>query len=169
MKEWFYKAGAGIAGVIFVASAMALFAPKAVHAVVSALVTVANTPANPVVNRDVDNPARLGFQGFAEIDGSSASINVPSTTPTGAPVRELVIEEISGACQGSTNQIFLSPTTNGVTSSFLFQTVPGVGLFTSVIPTQSVRLYADATEPIVLQEEATASCSVSISGYLVTQ
>lgn len=170
MKKWFCKAAAGIAGVLFVASAMTLVAPKTVHAVVSALVTVANTSANPVVNRDVDNPARLGFQGSAQIFGSSgASINVPSTTPTGAPVKELVIEEVSGLCQGSTNQIFLSLTTNGATSGFLFQTVPGVGVFSSVIPTQSVRLYEDATTPIVLQEVASATCSVSISGYLVTQ
>ena len=48
MKKWLYKAAASIAGVLFVASAMTLFAPKAVHAVVSALVTVTNTSANPV-------------------------------------------------------------------------------------------------------------------------
>ena len=48
MKEWFYKAGAGIAGILFVASAMTLVAPKAVHAIVSTLVTVTNTSSNPV-------------------------------------------------------------------------------------------------------------------------
>lgn len=53
MKKWFYKAGAGIAGVLFVASAMTFVAPKTVHAVVSALVTVANTSANPVPTTDV--------------------------------------------------------------------------------------------------------------------
>lgn len=48
MKKWFYRAGAGIAGVLFVASAMTVVAPKTVHALVSALVTVANTSSNPV-------------------------------------------------------------------------------------------------------------------------
>lgn len=48
MKKWFYKAAAGIAGVVFVASAMTLVAPKTVHALVSAFVTVTNTSSNPV-------------------------------------------------------------------------------------------------------------------------
>lgn len=50
MKKWFYRAGAGIAGVLFVASAMTLVAPKAVHAVANLLVTVTNTPNVSVVN-----------------------------------------------------------------------------------------------------------------------
>lgn len=53
MKKWLYKAGVGIAGVMFVASAMTLVAPKAVHAVVSTLVTVVNTATNPVAVQEV--------------------------------------------------------------------------------------------------------------------
>lgn len=48
MKKWFYKAAAGIAGVVFVALAMTFVAPKTVHALVSAFVTVTNTSSNPV-------------------------------------------------------------------------------------------------------------------------
>ncbi|HEV2617489.1 MAG TPA: hypothetical protein VGU63_12865, partial [Candidatus Acidoferrales bacterium] len=129
----------------------------------------ANTAADPVLNRDVDNPVRLAFQGFATVSGSRTTFNVPSTTPSGGPVKELVIEEISGTCPTVTNEtLFVSPTTNGTTSSYVFQTVPGTDSITSLVPSQEVRLYADASTPIFLDEATTATCSVSISGYLVT-
>ena len=43
----------GIGGTVVVAVVMGLAAPKTVHALVSALVTVANTPANPVPVQEV--------------------------------------------------------------------------------------------------------------------
>lgn len=85
MKKSFYKAAAGIAGVLFVASAMTLVEPKAVHALVSALVTVANTSANPVPAQEVKesraNFATLSFNGssYDEIlpDGSRSAFTIP--------------------------------------------------------------------------------------------
>lgn len=73
MKKWLYKARAGIAGVLFVASAMTLFAPKTVHAVVSALVTVANTAENPVPVSNVNEPALQAYQDFCRADLSSGT------------------------------------------------------------------------------------------------
>lgn len=47
-----------ISGVMVAAVLLALAAPKAVHAIVSTLVTVANTAANPVITQSGDNHAR---------------------------------------------------------------------------------------------------------------
>lgn len=85
MKKLLYKAAAGIAGVLFVASAMTLVAPKTVHALVSALVTVANTSANPVPAQEVkesrSNFITLSFNGsgYDEIlpDGSKSVFAIP--------------------------------------------------------------------------------------------
>lgn len=85
MKQWFYKAGISIAGVLFVASVMTLFAPKTVHALVSALVTVANTSANPVPAQEVkesrSNFVTLSFNGsgYDEVlpDGSKSVFAIP--------------------------------------------------------------------------------------------
>ena len=86
MKKWFYKAAAGIAGVLFVASVMTLVAPKTVHALVSALVTVANTSANPVPAQEVKesraNFITLSFNGtgYDEVlpDGSKSVFAIPT-------------------------------------------------------------------------------------------
>ena len=86
MKKWIYKAAAGIAGVLFVASVMTLVAPKTVHALVSALVTVANTSANPVPAQEVkesrSNFVTLSFNGsgYDEVlpDGSKSVFAVPT-------------------------------------------------------------------------------------------
>jgi hypothetical protein len=51
----------GIGGTVVVALVIGLAAPKTVRAVVSTLVTVVNTSANPVPNRDVDNSANFPF------------------------------------------------------------------------------------------------------------
>ena len=170
MKKWIYKAGAGIAGVLFVASVMTLVAPKTVHALVSALVTVANTSANPVPNRDVDNPARQAFQGifplFAGGGQMQGQLFVPNTTTTGAPVKELVIEELSGGCNsGGPGTVVLS-TSGGVPFIFL-GVADGAGFS---LPAQSVRFYADAGTPVFVGTGGVRTgCQISISGYLVTQ
>src|SRR5690348_9928644 len=87
MKEWLYRAGIGIAGVVLVALVMALIAPKTVHAVVSALVTVANTATNPVPTQAVKesraNFVTLSFNGsggYDEVlpDGSKSAFAIPT-------------------------------------------------------------------------------------------
>ncbi|MHB8486118.1 MAG: hypothetical protein ACYDCM_10375 [Candidatus Acidiferrales bacterium] len=72
MKKRFCKAGAGIAGVLFVASVMTLVAPKTVHALVSALVTVANTSANPVpVDPDGNAANDIVLTSLVQLSGTS--------------------------------------------------------------------------------------------------
>jgi hypothetical protein len=100
MKKWFCKAGAGIAGVLFVASAMTLFAPKTVHALVSALVTVANTVANPVPTQAVKE-SRVNFISVSFVSGGSTYNEVSadgtiSSTPFSIPAGEqFVITDVN--------------------------------------------------------------------------
>ena len=52
----------GLAAVALAGTLISLVVPKAVHAAVAALVEVANTPANPVPNADVNAPGEEPFQ-----------------------------------------------------------------------------------------------------------
>jgi hypothetical protein len=112
MKKWLYKAGAGVAGVVFVASAITLFAPKAVHAVVSALVTVANTPANPVPTQAVKE-SRVNFISVSFVLGGSTYneaspdgtiSSTPFTIPSG---EQFVITDVNwlAVCVSSFNGV----------------------------------------------------------------
>ena len=49
----------GLGSLLLLAVALQLFVPKAAHAVVSTLVTVANTPSNPVYTTDAVNSENL--------------------------------------------------------------------------------------------------------------
>jgi hypothetical protein len=97
----------GIGTVVLLALSLQLVAPKAVHAVVSTLVTVANTPTNPVPTREVDNPADYPFSAplcFGSSDfcgGAQAVVYVPTVTTTGLPIKRLVIETVTGTCYDS--------------------------------------------------------------------
>ncbi len=104
----------GFGTVLLLALSLQLVAPKAVHAVVSTLVTVANTAANPVVSRNVDNPATYPFSANLCINVNSfcdPSLSqvfvVPATTSTGVPVKRLVLQGASGDCQGDPATIAL--------------------------------------------------------------
>ncbi len=103
MKKWSYKAGVGIAGVLFVVSVMTLVAPKTVHALVSALVTVTNTTANPVPVRATDNPGLNSFLVtlcVADPSGLEGQCNVPplpSAINTPANSR-FVVQYVEGTC-----------------------------------------------------------------------
>ncbi len=96
MKNVLNRIAMGVGGVVIVALLLALVAPKAVHAIVSTLVTVANTSSNPVPVQDTkDNYITLSFnpdsQTFNEIlpDGTVMSNYV---VPSG---EKFVITDIS--------------------------------------------------------------------------
>ena len=126
--------------------------------------TVTNTSANPVLNRDVDNPARQAFQARAQVlAGVEKAVDVPSTTADGALVKELVIEEVSGECEGGVALVSVVTRVNGFDGFFRFATNGGALL------AQSVRLYADAGTKVFVITVSGATCSVDFSGYLVTQ
>ncbi len=105
----------GLGTVLLLALTLQLFAPKMVYGVVSTLVTVANSAANPVASRNVDNPATYPFSanlciGFnrGHCDPSTPQIFVvPANTSTGLPVKRLVLQGVSDSCQGDPASIAL--------------------------------------------------------------
>jgi hypothetical protein len=89
----------GLGTVLLLAVSLQLFAPKAVHAVVSTLVTVANTPSNPVYTTDAINSENL-LQVTCTLpdtsfDGLSISTRNCYTVPAG---QRALIEQVDGIC-----------------------------------------------------------------------
>lgn len=91
-----------IGGTVAVALVIGLAAPKTVRAVVNKLVTVDNTPANPVPTQSVDNPAlapsfsvAVVCPNFAE-DVTPCQREIPSMIPSGMTA---VVKDISGHCR----------------------------------------------------------------------
>jgi hypothetical protein len=94
----------GAGAVALAGTLVSLFAPKAVHATVAALVLVTNTPANPVPNADVNAPGEP-FQtvlcnsiGSDSCGGGPNSFVVPAKTLGGLSVKRLAIEYVSMNC-----------------------------------------------------------------------
>lgn len=181
MKKWFYKAGIGIAGVLFAASTMILFAPKTVHALASALVTVANTAENPVPTQSVDNPALQSFEaeGFCTFSGEDCTAEVFSV-PIGMTA---VVQDVSGDCNTpgplpdriiltKFNILPVSPEANlgriELTPVFENQDEYAFGrqatLYASTSPGPAA-LEFSARVTTILQTGGT--CNVFVSGYLV--
>ncbi len=95
MKNVLKRIAMGVGGVVIVALLLALVAPKAVHAIVSTLVTVANTYSNPVpVAQAKANYINLAYDsntsGYDELlaDGTSTPFSIPAG-------EKLVITDIS--------------------------------------------------------------------------
>jgi len=180
----------GIGGTVVVALVIGLAAPKTVRAVVSTLVTVANTPANPVPNRDVDNSANFPFSSEVCIgdanfcQGVTDGFTVPAATSSGVPVKRLIIESISGACDdtsGGSNFIAgvvlqtAAPADSSNSSVEIvvlpaIQTEPGWAVFNA-----SVHFYASPGASVLEGTSGVHSggfgggCFEAVSGYLVTQ
>lgn len=131
----------GLGTVLLLALSLQLVAPKAVHAVVSTLVTVANTAANPVPTHSVDSPPLL--QTFSAV----ASCNVSGldqtchgnllTVPLGMTA---VVTDVSGVCDlTSVNGATAPPPGN------LYVASAGSGLDGGRLLLSSVFQYADAS------------------------
>jgi hypothetical protein len=91
-----------VGGLALAAFLLALAAPKAAHAIVSTLVTVSNTAANPVPTRATDNPARQAVLLAVAVemsDGQGSGIE-PLFTDSGqftVPAGQcLVVDSVSG-------------------------------------------------------------------------
>ena len=102
----------GIGGTVVVALALTLTVPRAAHAVLSALVTVTNTSANPVPTYD------SGTRFQADVCSASGSVSiasnfcgannsrtfqVPTVTSSGATVKRLLVDNVSGRCSNFNN------------------------------------------------------------------
>jgi hypothetical protein len=133
------KIAIGFGGVVLAALLLALTAPKAVHAVVSTLVTVANTATNPVPVHSVDSPALL--QAF-EVGGdcvSSAFQPCSGTLLTVPAGLTAVVQDVSGYCVIPSTNSAPAPPPSHVTIQ-----VSGVALGTLRLNT--VFQYADSNK-----------------------
>jgi hypothetical protein len=63
----------GAGSVVLAGLSLALFAPRAAHALAATLVQVTNTSANPVIGQDVDSPGRSPY--YQTVSCYSASTN----------------------------------------------------------------------------------------------
>jgi len=132
--------------------------------------------------RDVDNPARDTFQAIFQSSCSGAGfscsgLTLPTTNGSGATISMVVIEYVATACDGSTgiltnysdaqifsilgNSTISIPTTTSTSGYFMqLQLAPGV-------LTQQTRFYAAPGSTLVMAG-ATSTCTLTISGYMVT-
>lgn len=177
-KRLLMVAGAvALAGIVSV-----MVAPKAVHAVVSTLVTVANTSANPV---PVTEGKDLVQEPFATSicedsgDGSCATVStafgfsstlqssftVPVTDSSGNAVKALVITFVSGACQGTPALTTSVPTntTNGITKAINFLET---GTATVIDHTTTIVAGPGSTVGILDSLSPGNGCFLTVNGYL---
>ncbi|MGB7023289.1 MAG: hypothetical protein WBD73_05770 [Candidatus Acidiferrales bacterium] len=159
-----------------------MVAPKAVHAIVSTLVTVANTSANPV---PVTEGKDLAYQPFVTSickdsgDGSCATVasvfglpstlpdsfTVPATDSSGNTVKALVITFVAGACQGSPALATTVPTNavNGVSVAIDFLSESA-----ATVINQATTIVADPGSTVGIFDQLTAgnACFLTVHGYL---
>jgi len=161
--------------------AFSLQVPRAVHAAVAALVEVANTPANPVPNKNVDQPARHLFTTQCTAPPTVGTTTSCVIAPTAGEV--VVIQSVSilaGAASTNTTLAIQIDTTSGTQPfSTYFQALddgflqPGDAFFEF---TGTANIYMDPSTglsctvltrgPNPAPLPLTATCFVS--GYYVT-
>jgi len=134
-------------GSIALAFALVMLSPKAAHAVVAALVEVANTAANPVIASNINDPGRVPY--LSEVFGTTRAncsygeclLNFP-VVPSG---HRLVVQHVSMILQANTGavpaQVFI---TNGASYMQFFATVQDKS--NSIVFDQPVLFYFDAGE-----------------------
>ncbi|MHB8525837.1 MAG: hypothetical protein ACYDD2_06735 [Candidatus Acidiferrales bacterium] len=101
-----------IGGTVVVALVVTLAVPRAAHAVLSALVTVTNTSANPVPTYDSGTRFQTDVcfaSGSVSVASNFCGLNnsrtfqVPTVTSSGATVKRLVVDNVSGICSNFNN------------------------------------------------------------------
>lgn len=155
----------GLGSIVVVALVLTLAAPKTVHAIVSALVTVSNTAANPVptIGAEAGRAFVVGNNCF--FAGATSCFVVPLyTVPAGETA---VIESVSYAC---------GPLAAGTALTFVEMSfkVPGGSASVNFSPvssgSQNLKTYAGPGD-IDASFDTSGSqgnvCSLTVSGYLV--
>jgi hypothetical protein len=146
------RAVTGLGGILALAMLLQLAAPRAVHAVVSALVTVANTSANPVPTQAADNPARqaIVLNTFVDLpsgilDGESKFDGPPGGSYTVPAGQRLVIETISGAINEPAGQRPALLTVSTKVSQFIASVFPASGQLSLLSSDGLIDFYTYAT------------------------
>jgi hypothetical protein len=97
--------------VVSVAALVSVLAPTATHGVAVALEQISNTSANPVpiydsglrFQADLCNSTGPNSQNFCGANNSSTFV-VPTVTSSGATVKQLIVDNVSGYCSSYANQ-----------------------------------------------------------------
>jgi hypothetical protein len=161
----------GFGSLLVFAVSLQLFAPKAVHAVVSTLITVANTTSNPVPSQQVipSQPffARLALSGGptqAVGPGSSGRLAVTSITlsnlSTTSPTQEVYILApiVNGGSCGDAVIGGGDPT--------LRLLVPQAQTVTVTFPTPLVFPFVDGVSCIAAENFANSLVEVYVTGFV---
>jgi hypothetical protein len=133
-------------------------------------VAVGNTAANPVLMRNVDNPATRLFQtGLCVADNASCD-SVGDTFSVPANER-LVIEFVSGHCASLFEGMLIGLTTS-VAGQVLTHPLHAAARTGVSIFAYQTRIYADEGSNVVLSQfdvgDLTSVCQVTISGHFVS-
>lgn len=184
------KAVSALGGIFLAALLIAALAPKATRGVAAALVQVMNTTANPVPTLDVNEPAyEPASLEFRLIDAASTSIFAPSSLPSGAAHRELVINWVTGACfgdlatslpppftislktDGSQLSFFAATSASGPATYFGTKTslYASPGSTISLVALNGSGIQIDFPLETVTTTGALATCLINADGYYVTQ
>jgi hypothetical protein len=175
------KALSALGGIFLAALLIAALAPKVTRGVAVALVEVANTSANPVPNRDVDDRDRATI-GYAPCNVRSASglgilsNNSCFAVPAG---QRFVIDQVDGVCTTSSGNAVgfatLSFTTGGLATTAYLVLTPQAPLFGAVeyAFNQSVHYVADPESTLGITGETSdlsgdTFCTFNFSGHLVS-
>lgn len=187
----------GLGSVLAVAFILALASPKAVRAVVSTLVTVSNTPANPVPVTEGTDIAEQPFETTICKDGGSgvcatvatdlgvgatppSSFTVPTTDSARHAVKMLVIKFVSGVCGGPTSSPALLTTVpsnavDGITTAVNFLNIGELPSTSTLIGQVSVDLQTNivagpgSTVRMFANLTGGDGCWLTVNGYLAHQ
>jgi hypothetical protein len=184
----------GLGAVALMAVLLTLAAPKAVRGVVATLVQVANTTANPIPNRDVDDPGRaelvtLACSASAGFGQLNCAAQIPSQCCESAPYfvpagYRLVIQQMEANCQTpkgqSITQTSMELNTGG---QFVYHQIPLLSEGSSFYPSGTTytilannlagHFYADPGSIIQFDGNETdttgnTGCFFNASGYLIS-
>lgn len=164
-----------VAGATALAAMVAvLLSPRATHAIVSTLVTVVNTSANPVPTVPTQALNHFNVTTGCSFSGSECAIDTLFSVPAG---KTAVVESVSGFCNTENGigivLLRLDSTPSDHTTSFF---VPGPGLLSGGTNTitswaQSGNFYASPSSTLRFTAASTGQslsgfCLVDINGYL---
>jgi hypothetical protein len=174
----------GLGTVVLLAVSVNLFAPKAVHAVVSTLVTVANTSANPVPTHSVDTPPLLQtFFGIADCSAQAQQVCSETlvTVPSGMTA---VVQDVSATCVSSGTNGVAGPPPGSLQVSSIGSGIGGNLILNSVFQdatgTQAEYVYSRQTTAYFpssnfgqanitfgIAAKSAIGCQVDIEGYYI--
>jgi hypothetical protein len=163
----------GTGAVVLAGLVLALFDPKAVHAIAATAVQVVNTASSPVFNRDVDNPARTPYT-----DACTVTPPVQTCTITVPAGQRFVIEQFTAVQQltvGRLGYVSVAALTSGQDSphNFTPTTTFNYRGFSSVIPDTPTHINADPGSALSVSfydvdYSQPLYALANVSGYLIT-